>query len=91
MGRKLLEAVVFGPVVVTLSLLLSGGFAGMVGGLAGWDNVRTAGEAVFDFGAVGLVAWLFLTGMFPAEILDSPSNKPRTPASSTTAAIGKRE
>jgi hypothetical protein len=91
MIRNILKALVYGPLLLTVFLVLAGVLAGVVGGLAGWENVVTAGEAVFDFGAVGLVAWLCLIGIAPAEGLDSLSDKPRTPASSRVAAIGKSE
>jgi len=68
MVRKILEAIVgavlFGPFAVTLFLALAGAVAALVGGLSGWEDLRTTGGAVSGFGALGFFAWFFIAGYF---------------------------
>jgi hypothetical protein len=68
MIRKILEAVVaavvFGPFAILLFLALAGAVAALVGGLAGWESVRTSGGAIAGFGVLGFFAWFFITAYF---------------------------
>jgi hypothetical protein len=62
--RKILEIILFAPLAITLVLALAGAVAALVGGLAGWENLRTSGGAVAGLGALGFVAWFVISAVF---------------------------
>jgi hypothetical protein len=91
MIRKILEAVVgvvvFGPFAILLFLALAGAVAALVGGLAGWETLRTSGGAAAGFGALGFFAWLFIAGYFQLfDLLNLyASTAPNSPAPSNVS------
>jgi hypothetical protein len=64
MIRKILAVILFAPMAITLFLALAGAVAALVGGLAGWENLRTSGGAVAGLGALGFVGWFVMSAMF---------------------------
>jgi len=93
MIRKIVGTVVFGPFAIALFLVIAGVAAALIGGLAGWEDLKISGGAVAGLGVTGFVVWLFLMGVFPiAHVLDSPpgtdSKKPDQP---NAAVSGQKE
>ena len=62
--RKILDIVLFAPLAITLFLALAEAVAALVGGLAGWENLRTSGGTVAGVGALGFVGWFVISVVF---------------------------
>jgi hypothetical protein len=62
--RKILEIVLLAPLAITLFLALAGAVGALIGGLAGWENLRISGGAVAGLGALGFVGWFVISAVF---------------------------
>jgi hypothetical protein len=97
MLRKILEAVVlaviFGPFAILFVLALAGAIAALLGGLAGWESLRTSGGAVAGFGALGFFVWLFIAAKFQlVDLLNlfTPTT-PNSPAQSNVSQTNRAQ
>jgi hypothetical protein len=103
MIRKILEtivgAVIFGPFAILFFLALAGAVAALVGGLTGWESLRTSGGTLAGFGALGFFVWFFIVGyfqlcdllnLFPPHAANSPaqSNVSQTSAQTRVGSSG---
>jgi hypothetical protein len=64
MLRKIFGLALALPFAITLLLAVTGAIAALIGGLGGWDNIKTIGGVISGIGAIGFFAWLFVTGYF---------------------------
>jgi len=64
MVRNILATILYTPFAILLFVALAGAVAALVGGLAGWENLKTAGRVAAGFGALGFFAWMFIAGQF---------------------------
>jgi hypothetical protein len=87
MVRKILATTLYAPFAILLFVALAGAVAALVGGLAGWENLKTSGGVAAGFGAVGFFAWMFIAGQFaglPEMFAPKTANNPAQPTVSQT-------
>jgi hypothetical protein len=66
MIRNILAFVRFAPLAILLLVAITGAFAALIGGLAGWADVTEFGKLAAGGGALGFFAWLFLPALIRA-------------------------
>jgi hypothetical protein len=60
MIRKIFAVATYFPFAIMLVLAIVGAVVALVGGLAGWEAVRTSGGTMAGVGALGFFGWFFV-------------------------------